>query len=118
MVMWLKLLMEFKARPACDSYLRHLTDYELARMKPYKPSMKLLVFETNEYTSPGAWAHTEPEKGVICILPPERRDPYLPIHDHEIMHNLYPEAPEEAIHSMAFNRSYRHQAKSVQLEYR
>lgn len=103
------------------TYERHLTPYELQSMKPYnaRDYLRLLAFETAEYTAPDAWAHTEPARRVICILPPGRRDPYLPIGEHEILHNLFPEAPEEAIHSMAFNKSCAAEARArAIIEYR
>lgn len=103
-----------------DTYKRHLTKYELWRLKPYRPSYIILDGkETSEYTAVGAWAHTEPHRRVMCILPPGRRDPYLPIEVHEILHNLYPDAPEELVHEMAFDKSRQYEARSrARIKYR
>ncbi|MBI2233121.1 MAG: hypothetical protein HYU56_04325 [Candidatus Aenigmarchaeota archaeon] len=95
-------------------YLYSLTPYDRQRLRceAYGRYLELTGFTTGEYTARGAWAHTEPRKRTVCILPPERRDPYLPIEVHEILHNLYPDAPEELIHEMAFDKSYVHQART------
>lgn len=95
-------------------YLDSLAHYDRQKLRgeAYKRYLELLGFTTEEYTARGAWAHTEPHKKTVCILPPERRDPYLPIEVHEILHNLYPDAPEELIHNMAFDKSYAHQART------
>lgn len=96
-----------------DNYERRLTAYELERLKPYRPSYIVIDGTvTNEYTALGAWAHTIPGRRTMCILPPERRDPYLPIEVHEALHNLYPNEPEEVVHAMAFDKSRQHEARS------
>lgn len=95
-------------------YLDSLTSYDRQRLRgeAYKRYLELTGFTTEEYTARGAWAHTEPHKRTVCILPPERRDPYLPIEVHEMLHNLYPDAPEELIHEMAFEPSRQYEARS------
>ena len=76
---------------------------------PYGKGRDIDVFETAQYTADGAWAHTEPQRGVVCILPPELRDYRLPIMPHELLHNAFPDASESWIHHAAFdpaNRKY------------
>lgn len=95
-------------------YLDSLTHYDRQRLRgeAYKRYLELTGFTTEEYTARGAWAHTEPQRKIICKLPPERSDYRLPIEVHEILHNLYPDAPEELIHEMAFEPSRQYEARS------
>lgn len=88
---------------------RHGTAYE------EKPVLD--VFATERYTAEGAWAHTEPQRGVICILPYELRDYRLQIMKHEILHNAYPGAPEGLIHKLETNPSYDIVTKRFELRY-
>lgn len=95
------------------SYHDHLTPYEKERLQTHREDCIVIDgFETENYTAPWAWAHTIPERSVMCRLPPERTDYRLPIEVHEILHNLYPDAPEEAVREMAFDKSRAHEARS------
>ena len=76
-------------------------------MNGYSVKPTLLVFETNEYVHPIAWAQTEPDRGVILLRPPESRDYRLHIRDHEILHNVFPHAEEGFIHAIEDNPSYK-----------
>ena len=84
----------------------------------YTDKPALQVFTSDEYTAEGAWAHTIPEKKVILIRPPERRDPYLPIIEHEVLHNVFPEASEGFVRAVAYNPSYQMLTKRFRLDYR
>lgn len=79
--------------------------------------MSLDGFVTKEYTATDAWAHTEPDRKIICILPEELRDYNLPIEKHEILHNVFPEAQESFIYRAAFNPSYDIEARRFRIVY-
>jgi len=63
----------------------------------YGSRPRLDVFESNEYTHWTAWAHTEPERRVILIRPPESIDYRRAqgVLNHEIVHNFYPGLRDE-----------------------
>ncbi len=61
----------------------------------YESKPVLDVFETNEYTHWSAWAHTEPERYVINIRPPESIDYNLRVFAHEVGHNRFPAISNE-----------------------
>ena len=107
----------FESQPKTDSYLRHLTNYEMDRLlreKSYRADdfLRITGRRDPEYTAVDAWAHTRPDQRTMCRLPPERSDYNLPIEVHEILHNLYPDAPEESIHVMAFQPGRQYEARS------
>jgi len=58
-------------------------------VKNHDRKISISFVETKEYTAGGAWAHIHPWMCEMCILPPELRDPYLPIFDHEGLHVVY-----------------------------
>ena len=56
----------------------------------YGDRPRLDVFESNEYTHWTAWAHTEPDRHVIMMRPPESIDYSLGVFAHEVVHNYFP----------------------------
>jgi hypothetical protein len=67
-----------------DAYLRHVG---------YKPVLE--ITETRTYNIEGTWGHTRPCERIIVMLPPELRDYRLPVEDHEITHNAFPNLRNE-----------------------
>lgn len=96
------------------------------KKKAYPYKLKVDVFVTNEYTSEGAWGHTEPARRVICIRSPEHlayefMDPAKgdmnEVLRHEICHNLYPNANESAVLKMGKNPFMNYKLKDVEIIY-
>lgn len=102
-----------------------------AEKYPYKPTLD--IFVTDQYTADGAWAHTEPDRRVICIRPWERLDydillqhllasvpmdlPFGPYALHEVAHNAHREASEGAIRRLTMNPDTRYSANRFNLKY-
>lgn len=95
---------------------------------PYKPTLD--IFVTEQYTAEGAWAHTEPERKVVCIRPHGRLGydlfaehpwamniPFGIVAVHEVGHNYDREASEGAIRSLAFNPDSKHMLTRFNLRY-
>ena len=98
---------------------------------PYKPTLD--IFVTEQYTADGAWAHTEPDRRVICIRPWERLDydillqhllasvpmdlPFGPYALHEVAHNAHRDASEGAIRRLTMDPNVRHVADRYNLIY-
>lgn len=100
-------------------YRDRLTDYDREGLtaQPYRPGVIIFVTEPH-YVAEGAWAHTEPRKRTVCRLRPERTDPYLPVDEHEIEHNIDPDAPEHIVHDRAYNRARSPIRRQITVEYR
>jgi hypothetical protein len=94
-----------KYRPLSAEEMKKILQEYPRHRYPDKPT--LLVFETNEYVHPFAWAQTEPHRGIILLRPPESRDYRLHIRDHEVFHNVFPHAAEGFIHAIEDNPSYK-----------
>ena len=98
---------------------------------PYKPTLD--IFITDQYTADGAWAHTEPDRRVICIRPWERLDydillqhllasvpmdlPFGPYALHEVAHNAHREASEGAIRRLTIDPNTRYVVNEFNLKY-
>lgn len=95
---------------------------------PYKPTLD--VFVTEQYTAEGAWAHTEPERKVVCIRPHERLGydlfsehpwaaniPFGIVAVHEVSHNAYPGANEGSIRRITSQPDARYVLDGFNLKY-
>ena len=95
---------------------------------PYRPTLD--VFVTDQYTAKGAWAHTEPDRKVVCIRPHERLGydlflenpwaaniPFGIVAIHEVSHNAYPGASEGAIRSITSQPDARYVLDGFNLKY-
>ena len=95
---------------------------------PYKPTLD--IFVTEQYTAEGAWAHTKPERKVICIRPHERLGyelflenpwamdiPFGIVAVHEASHNAYPGASEGAIRRITSQPDARYVLSGFNLRY-
>ncbi|MBI2075976.1 MAG: hypothetical protein HYT72_01870 [Candidatus Aenigmarchaeota archaeon] len=97
----------------------------------YKPTLD--IFVTERYTADGAWAHTEPDRRVICIRPWERLDydillehllasvpmdlPFGPYALHEVAHNAHRDAGEGAIRRLTMDPNIRYVVNGFNLKY-
>jgi len=108
-------------------FLDERVEYRFGKY-PYKPTLD--IFITDRYTAEGAWAHTEPERRVVCTRPHERLGydlflehpwamniPFGIVLVHEVGHNYDPGAAEGKIRSLAFNPDSRHMLNAYNLKY-